>query len=423
MRNFWVKPLIPVMTRNKVYFDEIMNKLEKPVAGGHCAGACSVKARTLTISSHQQETKSPGPIHNNIWFKETRQLLAKWTAETDKNYTDDQRNSIFLFIEQIFLAQNFTTYLSESQIFDIDFILPVLTDKTKIPKFKSIGQIYGFYSAAELTRILNSTLRKDRFIFIGSHNHVGLLFINEENKIEFFDINHDQDDIIYENLDSVVNYFSTQFPRLNSDALLPLRLYAFTTNALDNDFPSVHEVARLCENGVIAYSPKISGYLGGISSLHLSNTEEYLTYFAKQISAKTDSLIMRMVVIARLGNEDLFCQLKDKVIDIDLNKTDHLAQNMLMHAIIAKKYSFVELLLKEKIKLNLQDIFGWTALMYASKRDNVKIFTQLLSAGCDPLIKDKSGKSVITHINEAENSVMMSIPGKSPICRREEYTD
>ena len=82
---------------------------------------------------------------------------------------------------------------------------------------------------------------------------------------------------------------------------------------------------------------------------------------------------------------------------------------MLKHAIIAKKYSFVELLLKEKINLNSQDIYSWTALMYASKSNHVKTFTQLLSAGCDPFIKDKSGKSVITHIKEEkENSVMIN---------------
>ena len=390
---------------NKDYLDQIIIGLKK--LSGICAGSSALKARCVLITRYQKDDKSSLPIHNNDWFKRTRKLLAEWSPEIDKEYTDEQINDIFLFIEQIILAQNYKLYFSQSKYFDIDTLLPVLTDKAKIPEFKSIGKIFGFYSADDLTRILNSILKKDRFIFLASHNHVGLLYINDNNNIEFFDINHDKDDIIYEDLSSVVNYFSSNFPELRTDALLPLRLYAFTTNKLDKNFPSVHEIAKLCENNEIAYSPKIPGYLGGISSIKLSSTQEYGYYFADQILAKTNSLTKRLILIATRGSEKHFDELKMELVDIDLNVTDHLGQNMLIHAIIGKRYSFVELLLKEKIKLNMQDIFGWTALMYVAVRDNVEIFTQLLSAGCDPLIKDKSGKSVITHIQEAKNPAMM----------------
>ncbi len=394
---------------NKDYFDRRVMRFEKLKLLGGCAGATSLKARSLLITRYQQDNKNTLHIHNNAWFKRTRQLLAKWSQEIDKEYKDEQRDDIFLFIEQINLAQDRTLYFSGCKLFDIDVLLPVLTEKTKIPEFKSIGQIFGFYSAVDLTKILNSILKQDRFIFLSSHTHLGLLFINDENNIEFFDINHDYDDVNYETLDSVVNYFSSNFPELRTDALLPLRLYAFTTNSLDNKFPSVHEVAKLCENGEISYSPKVPGYLGGISSLDLRINEEYGSYFGKQILTKTDSLTERMILIARAGSEKRFRELKDEVIDIDLNKTDQLSQNMLTHAIIGKKYSFVELLLKEKLDLNTQDIFGWTALMYASIQNNTGIFSQLLSAGCDPIINDKSGKTVITHIQGSQNSAMMDV--------------
>ena len=120
-----------------------------------------------------------------------------------------------------------------------------------------IGQIFGFYSAAELTKILDSILRKDRFIFLASHNHVGLLFINEKNNIELFDINHDQDDVIYENLDSVAKYFSTRLSKRL--ILMPychyvcMHLRPMHLIMIFHQFMKLHNFVKMA---VIAYSPE-----------------------------------------------------------------------------------------------------------------------------------------------------------------------
>ncbi len=407
-KDFFGKPTDAGYIKNKAYFEETIKDIKS--RGGYCSGISSLKARCILISRSQRDTKVVGSTHNNLWFKNTRQLLAKWTVDNDKNYESSQRDEIHLFIEQFLLVQDGLIHFPENTMFDLDNLLPVLTDKTKMVCFKSIGKIFGFYRAAELSKILLATLKKDRFIFLASHNHVGLLFINDNYQIEFFDSNHQNDDVTYSGIDSVVHYFSSNFPGLRADALLPLSLYVFTTNPHDTSFPSVHDIAKVCKNGEISYSPEIPGYLDGTNSLNLSENTEYLEYFLNQVLKKTDADVRNMIVTAMdLARTNQTLIMKDNKTESYFEKTDHLRQNILMHAIISKNFLFAKYLLTKNLRLNTQDIFGLTALMYAGMRDNVEIFISLLSTGHNPLIKDNSGKSVITHMLDRKKYAMLNV--------------
>ncbi|MEZ0262425.1 MAG: ankyrin repeat domain-containing protein [Alphaproteobacteria bacterium] len=65
----------------------------------------------------------------------------------------------------------------------------------------------------------------------------------------------------------------------------------------------------------------------------------------------------------------------------------------LMWAVMHKNEKMVETLLEKSPNLELRDVNGWTALMYATRCNNLKLTRMFLDAGADIDAVDKSGLS------------------------------
>ncbi|MCX8200116.1 MAG: ankyrin repeat domain-containing protein, partial [Candidatus Micrarchaeota archaeon] len=57
----------------------------------------------------------------------------------------------------------------------------------------------------------------------------------------------------------------------------------------------------------------------------------------------------------------------------------------------------VKLLILYKADVNAKDSLGWTALMYAADKGMLEIASQLLDAGANAGIEDKSGNTARTY--------------------------
>ena len=398
----------PHYSEIKKYFDQSVAFLEN--SEGCCAGISFTLSMSESISRSQQDSKEKtSPIHNRVWFGEVRQLLARWTPETHHLYNENQQQSMLLFIQFFISAQKNINLFGQSVFLAADPSAWVVS-KDKPFTFKQIGEVFGFYHHVDLTKILTEILKKDRFIFLSSTTHVGVLYINDNHQIELFDSNQDYEGVIYPNVKAVVDYFSTKYPHVRADVLLPITLWAYTGSPKDNSFPSVGEIAKLCQNGELAYSPEIPGYFDGVASIHIvarknKDNKNYLHYWSNYLKARTSLSAAYGTLIAVCGNLEKFNSLDQNQRSEYLNAIDHRGQNMLIHAILANQINFASILLEEKINLNIQDKFGWTALMYAAQYPKSDIFAKLLSKGADPFIRDLDGKSIFNIFIKKENKL------------------
>lgn len=88
----------------------------------------------------------------------------------------------------------------------------------------------------------------------------------------------------------------------------------------------------------------------------------------------------------------------------DLNIVNHKAENALhlicsirmTHLVLNEERPFIELLAKNGININAQDIYGWTPIMNCARYSiNVKNVELLLDYGANVLIKDNQGGTLL----------------------------
>lgn|SRR5574343_1551744 len=77
----------------------------------------------------------------------------------------------------------------------------------------------------------------------------------------------------------------------------------------------------------------------------------------------------------------------------NINAKNLLGRTHLINATMLRRINVVKLLLQYDADVDIQDDYGWTALMYASNKGNLECVQRLLKAGANPLLKDRTGKT------------------------------
>ena len=77
----------------------------------------------------------------------------------------------------------------------------------------------------------------------------------------------------------------------------------------------------------------------------------------------------------------------------NINKLNHWGRTQLITECMKNKNSVnidkIIYLIQNKVNINLLDVFGWTALMYAVEKNNVELVKLLLQYGANKLIKGR----------------------------------
>jgi uncharacterized protein len=76
----------------------------------------------------------------------------------------------------------------------------------------------------------------------------------------------------------------------------------------------------------------------------------------------------------------------------------------LMYAVKSENISETKKLLAQGVKVNTQDSYCWTALVYAVEKGNSELVTLLLDTGANPCIKLSSGHSVLSYAQSQESA-------------------
>lgn len=399
--------------RIKQNHDEAVTKIK--ASQGVCVGMTLLKIYTLLISRNLPSSLPPHQPHDRAWTKSARTDLAAWSPGKDAKYSVGQKTVITEYLQHVLHAQFFYTQVFSDLITDdkstpLDAFSIVSTKPSHSPELVCIGGCIGFFSQTELTALLPQFMADDtdRFLLISSHNHIGFLSLNETDpkKIDFFDSNHEDDELVFASFKEAVDYFATHFPDLKPGVLNPTSISVLKDKAkkTSNRCPTLAEVAALCEGGEIHYTSETPGHTGGLTVIHLLrsyyrefpyNAEEYGQYFHNQLLEKTDddtALMMETAVVGELSSLEVMRKL-----GIDFNTWDHQGKNMLMYAVIGNQIQFVKDLLTRAVELNLQDRHGFTALTYAVFLGRPTLFELLLTAGADPKKADVNGWTPLFH--------------------------
>ena len=75
-----------------------------------------------------------------------------------------------------------------------------------------------------------------------------------------------------------------------------------------------------------------------------------------------------------------------------VDATSSNAMTALMWAVCKGRIDIVDLLLAKKAKVDMQDVWGTTALMLASQMQSLEMINMLIKKGADPNLVNKQGR-------------------------------
>jgi hypothetical protein len=144
------------------------------------------------------------------------------------------------------------------------------------------------------------------------------------------------------------------------------------------------------------FSISRKGTLAQIQEVYLKNPQS--------INSISENKSSPLILACYRNNEAVALFLADKVEDINYNSGMGSA---LMAAVMSGNLVLIDKLISLKADLNLKDIQGKTALIYAVFFNKNDIVKSLLKAGADKKIADNEGRAALDYANFNKNTELI----------------
>jgi ankyrin repeat protein len=157
----------------------------------------------------------------------------------------------------------------------------------------------------------------------------------------------------------------------------------------------IHKVEELLKQGVDINAPIGCGTYSALDGAVTTENLEMLKFLLAH-GAKPQG--RELADAAFIGNTQTALELAKALLaaGVDVNATNRYSTPLTSAAYQDNRDLVALLLAQPRINVNLQDVDGYTGLMWASEHGSLELVNLLVSAGANPNIKNKRGETALT---------------------------